>query len=110
MNPSNTSNVSPIQNNNNNTLPSDRHDSPVRDYHPSHLKSHRCRQTGKSHVPIQSVEEGVKVIDEILRKELLCRHDIDHLTQVYGEIKLLEHKVNLVSISDRKVRPSPKNH
>ena len=96
MNPSNTSNVSPIQNNNN-TLPSDRRDSPVRDYHPSHLKSHHCRQTGKSPVPIQSIEEGVKVIEEILKKDILCRHDIDHVNQTYDAINQLERQIHPAS-------------
>ena len=67
-----------------------------------HLKTHHCRRSEKNADPIQSIEEGAQVLDEILRKELLCRHDIDHLNQAYGEIDLLERKVNLVSAIDRK--------
>lgn len=52
-----------------------------------------CSQ-GSTPIPaIQTIEEGVKIIEDILRKEVLCTHDINNINQVYKKIDLLEKQV-----------------
>lgn len=55
-----------------------------------------CSQ-GKTPLPsICAIEKGVKIIEEILRKKMLCRHDVQDINQAYRAIDLLERQVDKV--------------
>lgn len=43
--------------------------------------------------PIQSVDEGISRIEQILQRELLCRNDIEDINDTYKNIEQLEGRV-----------------
>ncbi len=49
-----------------------------------------CPRNIKSLEPLSNIEEGMKIIQEILMKDLLCLHDVDQLDKTYQQIGLLE--------------------
>ena len=52
-----------------------------------------CSRNKKSLEPLSNIEEGVKIIQEILMRDLLCQHDVDQLDKTYQQINLLERQV-----------------
>ena len=86
-----TSGPNPLINNNN--LPvHDQPDFQLMTHQSTHLKSCHGLKKGNTLFPIRSIKEGVKVIEEILKKDILCRHDIDEINETYAEIDRLERK------------------
>ena len=51
------------------------------------------RKIKRSLEPLSNIEEGVKIIQEILIRDLLCLHDVDQLDKTYQQICLLERQV-----------------
>ncbi len=51
------------------------------------------RKIKKSLEPLSNSGEGVKIIQEILMRDLLCLHDVDLLDKTYQQICLLERQV-----------------
>ena len=51
------------------------------------------RKIKKSLEPFSNIEEGVKTIQEILMRDILCLHDVDRLDKTYQQICLLERQV-----------------
>ena len=51
------------------------------------------RKIKKSLEPLSNIEEGVKIIQKILMKDLLCLHDVDQIDKTYQQINLLERQV-----------------
>lgn len=45
----------------------------------------------------QNSEEGVAIIEEILKKNVLCRHDVERVNHIYQAIDRLERKVDKFS-------------
>ena len=43
---------------------------------------------------MQTIEEEIRIIEEILRKNVLCRHDVEDFNQTYQEIDLLERRID----------------
>lgn len=63
------------------------------------IKAHTdgyCSQARIALPPIRTIEEGVRVIEKILRKKILCRHDVQDLNKAYGTIDLLERKAIII--------------
>ena len=52
-----------------------------------------CPRNKKSLEPFSNIEEGVKTIQEILMRDILCLHDVDRLDKTYQQICLLERQV-----------------
>ncbi len=59
-----------------------------------------CSRNKKLLEPLSSIEEGVKIIQRILMRDLLCRHDVDQLDKIYQQICLLERQVEHISKSN----------
>ena len=51
------------------------------------------RKIKKSLEPLSNGEEGVKIIQKILMKDLLCLHDVVQIDKTYQQINLLERQV-----------------
>ncbi len=51
------------------------------------------RKRRRSWMPFSNIEEGVKIIQKILMRDLLCLHDVDQLDKTYQQICLLERQV-----------------
>ncbi len=51
------------------------------------------RKIKKSLEPLSNSGEGVKIIQEILMRDLLCLHDVDQIDKTYQQICLLERQV-----------------
>ena len=49
-----------------------------------------CSQMRVPPSPIRSLEEGILVIEERLRKTVLCRHDVEDINRTYRAMDLLE--------------------
>ena len=47
--------------------------------------------------PIRTIEEGVRIIEVILNKNVLCGHDVEEINQAYREIDLLERRIEQIS-------------
>jgi energy-coupling factor transporter ATP-binding protein EcfA2 len=58
-----------------------------------------CSQKRTPVPPFKTIEEGVDIVQKILLKEVLCKHDVDDINQVYSRIDSLEQKA--VEIPDR---------
>ena len=52
-----------------------------------------CPRNIKSLEPLSSSEEGVKIIQETLMRDLLCLHDVERLDKTYQQMCLLERQV-----------------
>ena len=52
-----------------------------------------CPRNKKSLEPFSNIEEGVKTIQEILMRDILCLHDVDWLDKTYQQICLLGRQV-----------------
>ena len=57
------------------------------------IQQDRCSRNKKSLEPLSTIEEGVKIIQEILMRDILCLHDVDRLDKTYQQICLLERQV-----------------
>ena len=44
--------------------------------------------------PFRTIEEGIRIIEEILSKNVLCRHDVEDINQIYRGIDLLERRID----------------
>lgn len=55
-----------------------------------------CSQERTPLPPIKTIEEGVKIIERILAKGVLCRHDVENINQAYQAIDLLEGRVDQI--------------
>ena len=55
-----------------------------------------CSQERAPLPPIKTIEEGVRIIEKILAKEVLCKHDVEDLNQAYQAIDLLERRVEQI--------------
>jgi hypothetical protein len=53
-------------------------------------------QASQACAPLRNIEEGVKNIEKILQKDLLCRHDIYEINRTYREVDLLERRIDLI--------------
>ena len=55
-----------------------------------------CSQTrARPALPsFRTIEEGIRIIEEILSKNILCRHDVEDINQVYRGIDLLERRID----------------
>src|SRR5271163_573816 len=58
------------------------------------------RKIKRSWVPFSNIEEGVKIIQEILMRNLLCLHDVDQLDKTYQQICLLERQIEHIPKSN----------
>ena len=56
-----------------------------------------CSQRRTPYNPIRTVEEGVRMIEVILQKCILCGHDIEGINHAYQAIDLLERHIEQVS-------------
>ncbi|KIC70663.1 hypothetical protein DB44_GW00010, partial [Candidatus Protochlamydia amoebophila] len=52
-----------------------------------------CSQIRTFVPPIRIIEQGVEAIEKILAKELLCRHDVEEINQIYQAVDLLERQI-----------------
>ena len=55
-----------------------------------------CPRNKKSLEPLSNSEEGVKIIQEILMRDLLCLHDVERLDKTYQQICLLERQIEYI--------------
>ncbi len=58
------------------------------------------RKIRKSLEPLSNIEEGVKIIQKILMKDLLCLHDVVQIDKTYQQISLLERQVEHIPKSN----------
>ncbi|MGR3912153.1 MAG: DUF4116 domain-containing protein, partial [Candidatus Rhabdochlamydia sp.] len=49
-----------------------------------------CSQQGASSFSFHTIEEGIKIIETLLEKKTLCRHDVINLNQVYQTLDELD--------------------
>ena len=59
-----------------------------------------CPRNKKSLEPLSNSEEGVKIIQEILMKDLLCLHDVDQIDKICQQINLLERQIEHIPKSN----------
>ncbi|WP_143298944.1 hypothetical protein, partial [Candidatus Protochlamydia sp. W-9] len=52
-----------------------------------------CSQIRTFVPPIRIIEQGEEAIEKILAKELLCRHDVEEINQIYQSVDLLERQI-----------------
>ena len=64
-----------------------------RPFAPVHLRSY-CSETRTALPSIRTIEEGIRIIEEILSNNVLCRHDVEDINQTYREIDLLERRID----------------
>ncbi|MGR3912245.1 MAG: DUF4116 domain-containing protein, partial [Candidatus Rhabdochlamydia sp.] len=57
---------------------------------PTSPYSKYCSQQGSFSPHFNTLEEGIGVIENLLQKKILCRHDVAHLTQIYQTVDELE--------------------
>lgn len=53
-----------------------------------------CSQAYHPPLHVRTIDEGVAAIENILERELLCKHDVDEINQIYNQIDLLEKKID----------------
>ncbi len=53
-----------------------------------------CSQARKPLPLIRSVNDGVAIIEKILKKEILCRHDVEDINKAYQAIDNLEKRLD----------------
>ncbi|MGR3911970.1 MAG: DUF4116 domain-containing protein [Candidatus Rhabdochlamydia sp.] len=60
--------------------------------------SHReyCSLQGNFSSSFDTIEAGVKLIEDILQKKTLCYHDVTHINQAYQALEQLEKEVDTV--------------
>ncbi len=59
-----------------------------------------CPRNKKSLEPLSNSEEGVKIIQEILMRDLLCLHDVDQIDKICQQINLLERQIEHIPKSN----------
>ena len=109
MQPSSASTKAPSVQNDNNAVGPAQIRSVVADFHPLGMRrvTHQaftifrihdsyCSQTRARPAlpPFRTIEEGISIIEEILSKNILCRHDVEDINQVYRGIDLLERRID----------------
>lgn len=55
-----------------------------------------CSQGRIPPSPIRSIEEGVKRIEQILNKKVLCRHDVQDINQAFQTLDQLERQITAI--------------
>ena len=106
MQPSSRATVPSIQNDNNAQLPivgpvveasaysqSNPNRPTFRPFAPVHLRSY-CSETRAALPSIRTIEEGIRIIEEILSKDILCRHDVEDINQTCRGTALLERRID----------------
>ena len=109
MQPSSASTKAPSVQNDNNAVRPAQIRPVVADFHPLGMRrvTHQastifrihdsyCSQTRARPAlpPIRTIEEGIRIIEEILSKNVLCRHDVEDINQAYRGIDLLERRID----------------
>ena len=57
-----------------------------------------CSQSRTAPPLFQTIEEGVRIIEaSLLKKNVLCRHDVEDINQTFQAINLFERQVDLIS-------------
>ena len=60
-----------------------------------------CSQPRTSLPPFCTSEEGVKLIEDILKRSILCRHDVKEINKIYRTINHFERQGQIADCSQR---------
>ena len=62
-----------------------------------------CSKTKSPFQPIRTIEEGVRIIGEILNKNVLCRHDVEDINETYRSIDRFGRSLHLFERSNQQI-------
>ena len=62
-----------------------------------------CSKTRIPFQPIRTIEEGVRIIGEILNKNVLCRHDVEDINETYRSIDRFGRSLHLFERSNQQI-------